>query len=164
MDTPATRVCSQCFDEWPLKKFRPRSKVAGERMGVCNKCHGENMTLYRLRKRYERTGRLAAEILKAEELSVVRALACAAFRAYGGKLGFCLAWKETFDAALPGSPTRRKMLQATMQLGELVSAQTPRRDVSTMDDAELAAHLERLERKMGAKAAAEAAAEAAASG
>ena len=80
------------------------------------------------------------------DLKVILATTEAA-AAFGGTLGLAWAFRDTYFAALPGSPVRGRIMRALMLMKEVAGPQA-RRGKCLMSDEDLNREMERLAKRI----------------
>jgi len=122
---PESRPCYACGNE-----FQPRT---ASRRSRCPTCAAAYMRGYRAAKRDCRMLQFAAEVRQQRTTAGAMAATAHLAQAFGGPLGFAVAFKNCFDACPVGSLRRVRMLDAFLRLME--SNEPPPLD--QMSDAEL---------------------------
>lgn len=119
--------------------------------------------MWRDRQRLRKAKGFAQEINKADDDRKVILATTAAVAAFGGTLGLARAFRETYFAALPGSPTRGKVMGALMRMTE-VAGPLARRDKSLLSDEDLDREMAACEQRIADRILAARNAESAATG
>lgn len=153
---PETKTCSVYQLPLPIDQFRRRSRIGGLASN-CRKCHRNEMTLLRLRRRAKKATRLAGELNRAKDRQDVHRIANGAMRAFKGMPGFCRAWAEAVATARPGSLAASNLLVGALRLAEL-SQPDRKQDAQRLElltDEQLEERVRDLEQQMLATARAE---------
>ena len=145
--TVETKTCTHCLNPKPLDQFRRRGRNDDRPAAHCRDCHRLGVQMWRDRQRFREVKEFAQAIDKADnDLKLVRATT-AAVGAFGGVLGLARAFTGAYDAALPGSPTRLKVMAALLKM---IHVATPiaHPDPSLMSDEDIDREMERLHAKI----------------
>ncbi|MBC7853627.1 MAG: hypothetical protein IAF94_09340 [Pirellulaceae bacterium] len=142
-----TKTCTRCLNNKPLDQFRRRGRNDDRPAAHCHECHRLAVQMWRDRQRLRKAKGFAHEIDKAgNDLKVILATT-AAVRAFGGTLGLARAFNETYFAAMPGSPTRDRLMTALMRMTE-VAGPLARPDKNLLSDEDIDREMERLAKKI----------------
>lgn len=113
-----TKTCTRCLNPKPLDQFRRRGRNDPRPAAHCHECHRLAIQMFRDRQRFTTVKQFVRAVEKADDdIKLVQA-AKAAMSAFRGPEGFSKAMVATYEAALPGSPTRGKLIAAIMHMME----------------------------------------------
>jgi len=142
-----TKTCSRCLTPKPLAEFRRRGRNDPAPAAHCKDCHRTGVRKWRDRQRLSKAKRFAQEIGKADDDQKVIRATTAAVAAFRGVLGLASAFKETYESAPVGSPTRGKVMIAMLRLTEVASP-LAHRDKNLLSDEDLDRQMAACEKRI----------------